>query len=323
MLDLALHGSKEDLAATVLDTLNLDNQVPDSALHRSRRSALMPYASTTTDVVSKLIHLPLHILSWHDSDSVTMTIPMFEQVQFARGRDSIPRSATLQLQTQRPPTSEQEGLHVYSAKLVFQVRFQGLRYLIYNYRVLAFVVFTALFYGISITTLLLGWAVIATALRSGKHDESALVKAESRPKIKQEPGTEDTVRTTSDNKSIKREATEESEDEKQAVRGRPTEITSQTSGPASAVFQEPSAPVEVAGGAPEEQADDEEEEVESEDEWEQMDRIRKKMEQDARQRQLAMQQHDSGIGTSMESENAAAARAGIVRRSSSNRTSDR
>jgi hypothetical protein len=37
-------------------------------------------------------------------------------------------------------------LHIYSAKLVFQVRFHGLRYLIYNHRVLAFIVFTGLFY---------------------------------------------------------------------------------------------------------------------------------------------------------------------------------
>lgn len=316
MLDLSIHGSTDKLAATVLETLKLEDQVPNSAIYRSRRPALMPYASTTTDLVSKLIHLPFHVLSWHDFDSVTLTIPMFEQVEFARGRDNIPKSATLQLQTQRPPTGEQEGLHVYNARLIFQVRFHGLRYLIYNYRSLAFIVFSALFYGTSITTLALGWAVMATVFRS--KDESAVVKADNKTRVKLDSGTDEASQTaTTDNRPIKKEPADDTEGEKEAMRGRPTEMTPQTSNPASAASQEPSVPVDESGGVPEEHADDEEEE--SEDEWEQMERIRRKMDQDARQRQLARQQHDSGIGTSLESENAAAARAGLIRRSSSSR----
>ncbi|KAK5084546.1 hypothetical protein LTS08_000021 [Lithohypha guttulata] len=333
MLDLTLHGSVDGLTASVLETLNMQENVPSSVLHRARRSALMPYASPTTDLVSKLVRLPLHLLSWHDSDSVELTVPMFEEVEFARGADNIPKTAVLEIQTQRPLSSLKEDncgqpqLHIYNAKLVFQVRFHGLRYLIYNYRLLAFAVFSTLFYTVSISTLALVWAVVATVLRS--KDKTALIKIEQEQKIKQEPGidTSDPPRTTTDYKSdktLRLEGTDRSENEPMEVYNASSglaqgaEFTPQTSEPASATSQDRSATVEDAGGAPEEQADDEDEE-ESEDEFEQLQRLRRKMEQDARQRQLEMQQHDSGLGTSMESENTAAARSGLARRSSSRR----
>jgi len=289
----------------------------------------MPYASFTADLITTFIRLPLQLLSAHDSDSVTMTVPMFEGVEFRRGKDNVPAVAEIEVQSQRLPTLAASKdyvpvpqLNIYSAKLVFKVRFHGLRYIIYNHRFLAFAAFTTLFYTVSISTLAVVWAVIATLLNVPQNE--ALVKQESQIKIKHEGDTSDPLRTASDYKSDKtqKRLTDDSENETVNFRDnwsgphmQQAEFTPQTSEPASAASQDQ--PV-AADERPEEHADDEEEE--DEDEWEQYERIRKRMEYEARQRQLA---HDSGIGTSMESENAGAGGSGLTRRSSSRRGSGR
>ena len=327
MLDLTLRGKSDKVAASLLETLHMEDQVPGTALHRSRRPAILPYASITTDLVSKFVRLPLQLLSLHDYDSVTMTIPMFEGVEFARGKDNVPAVAEIEIQSQRPPmlaTSKDyvsaPQLHIYSAKLVFKVRFHGLRYIIYNHRFLAFAAFTTLFYTVSISTLAVVWAVIATLLNTA--GDQALVKQD--PQIKQEGETSDPLRTASDYRSDKtqKRITDDSENETVNIREnwssphmQQSQFTPQTSEPTSAASQDQ---VVAAEEKPEDHADDEEEE--DEDEWEQYERIRKRMEYEARQRQLA---HDSGIGTSLESENAGAGGSGLTRRSSSRRGSGR
>lgn len=335
MLDLSLHGNTENLESTVLKTLKLEDQVPSPTLHRSRRSAILPYASPVNDLVSKALHLPLHVLSLRDTDSVTLTIPMFEEVEFGRGKNNIPTTARLTIETQRPTQSlvtsqlntvaPPSQLHVYSAKLIFHIRFHGLRYLIYNYRIPALMIFSTLFYVVSISTLVAVWAVVATLLR--KPEEQSLVKTE-KDKIKKEPGAETTdgLKSATDYKSDKTPKLEDaSENETVNPRdtwtapGRDTELTPQTSEPASAASQDQVAVAQGTGAPPEEHADDEDEE--SDDEWQQLQKLRKRMEDDARQRQLQMQQHDSGLGTSMESENATAVREGLNKRSNSRRGS--
>lgn len=330
MLDLKLHGKIGKLETSVLKTLNMEDQAPNSVLHHSRRPALMPYSSPTTDLVSKLVHMPLHVLAFHDSDSVTLTVPMFEEVEFARGKDNVPTIAELEVQSQRPPaliTAKEvyptPQLHIYSAKLVFQVRFHGLRYLIYNHRVLAFVAFTTMFYITSISTLAVAWALIAFALNNS-HQDGSLVKPE--PGIKRED-TFDPLRTSTDYKSDKtpKLGTDNSETEVVNLREnwssphlQQSQFSVQTSEPASTSSQGPTAEIPAAGGPPDEYADDEEEEEDSEDEFQQLERIRKRMEAEARQRQLAQ---DSGMGTSLESDGAV--RSGLVRRTSGRKGSGR
>lgn len=332
MLDLTLHNTGAGLEAGILKTLNLGDQASSSVLHRSRRPAILPYTSTLSNLASKMIRLPLHVLSFHDSDSVRLSVPMFEEVEFARGKDNIPRMARLEVQSQTLllATGSKGALpvpqlNVYSAKLVFQVRFHGLRYLIYNYRAAAFVLFTALFYTVSISTLVAGWALLATVF-SGKSNDKSLIKSEQGVKIKQEPGqeTSDALRTASDYKSdrtLKIKDADNSENETVNIREAWTApeadvtVKREEQTPVPAVNDGPAEPE----ARPEDHADDEEEE--SDDEWQQLEKLRRKMEQDARQRQLQRQQYDSGIGTSLESENAS--RSGLARRTSSRKGSER
>lgn len=164
MLDLSLLGTGIN-AKNVPDPVSswLANITVDNLLHHSRRPAILPYASPIVSLSHTFLHLPWHLLNFRDLDSSHLVVPMFELLAFPRGSRNVPSHARLQLQS----TST---LQVYSAKLVFRAKFQGLRYLIYNYRVTAFALFTTLFYTVSITTMALAWAFISSALAAGKDD---------------------------------------------------------------------------------------------------------------------------------------------------------
>ncbi|KIW25584.1 uncharacterized protein PV07_08750 [Cladophialophora immunda] len=80
-----------------------------------------------------------------------------------------------------------EGVRV---KLAFKAKFQGMRYWIYNYRVTSLVVFTALFYGVSVTSMALGWAVISHMLLGGEGQNR--IKTEGRERM---PATGTPIKT--------------------------------------------------------------------------------------------------------------------------------
>ena len=276
MLDLTLHGKAHELEKQILKTLPLDVPIPSSALHHSRRPAIMPYASRTTNLVTKLVKMPLHVVGIRDVDATELVVSMFEGVEFKRGRDNVPTVAELEIQS-----AKGTQVHVYSASLVFDVRFHGLRWLVAKHRVLSFLVFTTLFYGVSISTLAVGWALIAV-LVNGKEEG----KIEDRIKSEEIPAKEEKVKVKQEI-----EPAVKVEEEKIDLRGNwDHEISADGS-------------QEVAGVG--EVADDEESD---EDEMLQYERLRKKMDAEARRRQMV---HDSGIGTSMESDNV-----GLVRRTS-------
>lgn len=222
MLDLSLlperSASSGPLAYLFNTTLDLTAAAP---LARSRRSAIIPYSSYLTSLSHKLLHLPVHLLSLKDLDAAVITVPLFERLAFARGRPNIPTAAYLEVQSQIPPTgcppSQQPvlGMHlltnptptpistlqIYSAQLDIHVRFTGLRYYVYNYRVLSFLIFSSLFYTMTISSMAVTWAFVTAALsarnptstlsttRGGKikSEDSATSDARS-PNIKSEDG---------------------------------------------------------------------------------------------------------------------------------------
>ncbi|KEF60911.1 uncharacterized protein A1O9_02475 [Exophiala aquamarina CBS 119918] len=164
MLDLSLLGTGMN-GKNVPNPLTswLANITVDNVLHHSRRPAILPYASPIISLSHTFLHLPWHLLNFRDLDASHLVVPMFELLSFPRGSRNVPSHARLELQS----TSL---LQVYNAKLVFRAKFQGLRYLIYNYRVTAFALFTTLFYTVSITTMALAWALISSALGTGQED---------------------------------------------------------------------------------------------------------------------------------------------------------
>lgn len=318
MLDMTLHHS--DYSHNSAGVL-MDPKSKERDLRRSSRPAILPYSSRLTQLAHTLSHLPFHIFSLHDLDSTTLHIPMFEDLEFKRGKQNIPTHIELELRSQpaaafvQSPSNPtpQLPLQVYSAKVSFQVRFHGFRYWIYNYRVLAFVIFTSLFYAVSISSLAIAWASLATVLhvRQRRHpDPNLALQPTPKQRIKPEPQPQQL--DTSDTK-IKSEVDEsrflmselplssqldDNHVDRSALRDQQPKI---------------SAPgVPTLDSATDEHADDEDEHtLESEDEWEQLRRIQARIARERFQQQQQRQREkdeegdgprDSGIGTSMESD---------------------
>lgn len=158
MLDLSLLGSGVHVK-NVPDPLSswLANITADNVLHHSRRPAILPYASPLVSLSHTVLHLPWHLMNFRDLDSSRLRVPMFELLSFPRGSRNVPTHARLEVQATTP-------LQVYHSRLTFRAKFQGLRYLVYNYRLTAFAIFTTLFYTVSLTTMALAWAVISSLL---------------------------------------------------------------------------------------------------------------------------------------------------------------
>jgi seipin len=139
-------------------------------LARSRRPAILPYQSPITSLTNTFLSLPLHTLSLRDIDASSLSIPMFEQVTFARGRRNVPASARLEIQTQPHTQAALLGqsaelpqhvpLQVYSARIEFHARFRGLRWLMYNWRISSFLAFTSAFYCVALLSTGVAWGLV-------------------------------------------------------------------------------------------------------------------------------------------------------------------
>ncbi|KIX02980.1 uncharacterized protein Z518_06530 [Rhinocladiella mackenziei CBS 650.93] len=307
MLDLSLLGPGVH-AKNIPDPVSawLANITSENLLYHSRRPATLPYASPILSVSHMLLNLPWHLLNFRDLDSSHLVVPMFEKLSFPRGSRNVPTHARLEIQSSTI-------LQVYDAKLAFRAKFQGLRYLIYNYRVTAFVIFTALFYTVSVTSMALAWALISNLLSSGEKPdgESGRIKQESRDdnlhvKPERDSGSGTKVKTEDDTESSTHglSLSNISDTATQFPPGR---------GPMPLTYSNRATTAEGRGDhapeddwtrpmGPDEAADDEDEDDDAEE---------------IHDRRL---DGDSGIGTSMESEHTAS---GPVRRRSSRGFSNR
>ncbi|KAJ9610517.1 hypothetical protein H2200_005294 [Cladophialophora chaetospira] len=306
MLDLSLLAPKSLAPEAMLGWLGNSSALQtEDVLHRSRRPAILPYASSILKLSHTVLHLPWHLLGVRDLDRSVMVVPMFEMLTFARGSKNVPTHARLEVQSE-------SVLQVYDARLAFRAKFQGLRWAVYNYRVASFLLFTTLFYLVSVTTLAIGWALIsrlwadrnagAERLRiKTEGDRTKSIKAEggepssaATPKVKTE---EDTESSAHGGLSLAN------------VSDTPAQYpTSRGRQPLSYSGQPVSAEATTRSGNAEEErlrspmgAD---EAADDEDEGDLLEE-----EEDIRGRPF-----DSGIGTSMESEHTGA---GVVRRRSS------
>ncbi|KAF2199856.1 hypothetical protein GQ43DRAFT_397801 [Delitschia confertaspora ATCC 74209] len=121
-------------------------------LARSRRPAILTYRSRITELAYRMLRLPLYIAGFgHEAE--TVEVRMMEGVEFERGWRNTPSLLRLEVRSKGP-------LEVYTARVRFVARFEGLRYIMYNYRILSLLVFTTLFWSVEITLLLLTWGAI-------------------------------------------------------------------------------------------------------------------------------------------------------------------
>ncbi|PLB53003.1 adipose-regulatory protein [Aspergillus steynii IBT 23096] len=178
MVDLTLIPGP---SSPILDSANAST---DPFL-RSRRPAILTYASPLIDTASKLSFMPFYVLGWQ-RESEKLQVPMMERIQFARGRRNIPDRLRLEIHSQ-------QQMQIYKAKVAFRARFTGMRWLMYNWRITSFFVFTFMFWSTSMISASIVWIVLATFANSGT-DGKVTVKKEDRDetRIKQEPLEEST-----------------------------------------------------------------------------------------------------------------------------------
>lgn len=168
MLDVSLlapeSGNKKQAgSASLLDTVKdglVPPQHPSSSapvLLRSRRPAILQYRSTLVELTHKLTQLPWYLLGLrHESE--TLTIAVFESASFARGSSSsVPAALRLEIQSSG-------RMQVYSAKAIFRARFRGLRWLMYNHRIISAAIFISVFWSVEMVCAGIAWAVLATYL---------------------------------------------------------------------------------------------------------------------------------------------------------------
>jgi seipin len=147
----------------------LGSNASASLLGHTRRSAILTYASPLVDTANRVSQMPWYVLGWRKEAEI-LKVPMMERIEFAKGWKNLPGSLTLTLDSKT-------ALQVYSAKVNFIARFSGLRYvteihirsssnnitrwIMYNYRILSFIIFTSTFWTVSMTSATLTWLVIS------------------------------------------------------------------------------------------------------------------------------------------------------------------
>ncbi|TID25158.1 26S protease regulatory subunit 8 [Venturia nashicola] len=122
-------------------------------LRHERRPAILTYHSRELELVTKAAALPLYIAGLRQ-ESEELNIKIMEGVEFARGWRHIPTGVRLELQSE-------EKLHFYDVHIVFTAQLHGLRYLMYNYRILSFIVLTGMFWAMEMAVAGIFWLTLS------------------------------------------------------------------------------------------------------------------------------------------------------------------
>ncbi|KAI1123116.1 putative adipose-regulatory protein-domain-containing protein [Nemania abortiva] len=125
----------------------------DNLVFSSRRPVLIPYEDPVVSAASRALFLLWHMTFSQAASTLTLSIPMGELVSFRNG--VRPLSVLIDVQAG-------QALQVYSSRVTLVARLTGARWLMYNHRILAFVVFTTVFWlaemvAMAAAWLLLGW----------------------------------------------------------------------------------------------------------------------------------------------------------------------
>ncbi|KAF2708195.1 hypothetical protein K504DRAFT_503380 [Pleomassaria siparia CBS 279.74] len=157
-----------------------------NVLARSRRPAILTYRSWTTEHAYRFLRLPLYMVGW-GLESEKISVSVLESVEFDKGWRNVPSSLRLDLRSATP-------LEVYSVAVKIMARLEGLRWIMYTYRLSSFVVFTSTFWGVEMGVVLMTWGVFTLLFGgSGQGDDA---EGEGRKRIKAEPGTGTTTPKT-------------------------------------------------------------------------------------------------------------------------------
>ncbi|KAF2111714.1 putative adipose-regulatory protein-domain-containing protein [Lophiotrema nucula] len=191
------HGPDAGTEKEVVNNEGPGVKSPENAvvLARSRRPAILTYRSWMTESAYRVLRLPLYVVGW-GMESEVVRVGMMEGVEFEKGWRNVPASLRLELRSKVP-------LEVYKVSVRFAAKLEGLRWVMYQYRLTSFVVFTTLFWGTEMAVVLSTWAVF-TLLFSGppikEEIEGRKIKEEGEGQAtpKTEPGDSEPTTPLSD-----------------------------------------------------------------------------------------------------------------------------
>ncbi|KAF2633859.1 hypothetical protein BU25DRAFT_405701 [Macroventuria anomochaeta] len=188
MVELSLRGPSSSSASPgIRSMLGWDDDTAESTtrdstatttsrppvLAHSRRPAILTYRSWPTEHLYRLLRLPLYLAGF-GTESETLHISMLESAYFL---STVPSSLRLELRSRT-------ALEIYHANVHIKAKLEGLRWLMYNYRVVSAVVFVGLFWGTEMGVLLLTWGVVTmlfgspTSLKGTGEDGGSKIKRE-------------------------------------------------------------------------------------------------------------------------------------------------
>ncbi|KAI0594156.1 hypothetical protein F4775DRAFT_575013 [Biscogniauxia sp. FL1348] len=155
---------------------------PDKVVFASRRPVLIPYTDPLVSTTSRVMFLLYHALfAPAAAETAALAVPMGELV-LAEDDDPPPAGGgplSLLLDVQAGQT-----LQVYAATVKLVARLTGVRWAMYNYRVLSFVVCTTVFWVSEMMSMALAWLVLGYLFagrgeqQGNNHNRAPLVKRE-------------------------------------------------------------------------------------------------------------------------------------------------
>ncbi|KAJ5158452.1 Survival protein SurE-like phosphatase/nucleotidase [Penicillium coprophilum] len=167
MLDLTLFSSRP--ASSLLPGPN------NTPISQARRPAIMTFASPLVDVARRAARMPFYVVGWH-RESETLEVPMMEQLEFSKGAQNLPQSLRLEIQSDLK-------MQVYTARVEFRARLTGLRWLMWRWKITSFVVFSTLFWSVSMLSAGLTWLAMTWVWETMPKNE---IKGEPEESVKEE-----------------------------------------------------------------------------------------------------------------------------------------
>lgn len=206
MLELSLRGPPTASNSGIKSILGWDEEAatesaPDMTaspssnppvLARSRRPVILTYRSWPIEHLYRFLRLPLY-LSGFGTESETLTISMLESAYFPT---AVPSSVRVELRSST-------ALEVYHVAVHISAKLEGLRWIMYTYRLSSLIFFVLAFWATEMGVLLLTWGLgsmlFGSSEKAGNGDssEARKIKKETRDPDGSEAGTEysDTDRT--------------------------------------------------------------------------------------------------------------------------------
>ncbi|KAF2814423.1 uncharacterized protein BDZ99DRAFT_568046 [Mytilinidion resinicola] len=151
-------------------------QLGAPVLVREERAAMLTYRSWMVETAWRVTRLPWYLVGWQ-VESERVVVRVLEAARFEKGWRSQPGGVRVEVRSGRGRV-----LQVYGVSVEFRARFEGLRYIMYNHRIISLVVFTTLFWTVEMAFLLFTWGLFTLFFSSS----TSQTQSKTEPKKEQQ-----------------------------------------------------------------------------------------------------------------------------------------